>query len=693
MSIGTNLSSTGYPLYASVSEAKSIDLQVGATAQTVSYYGGWAALSTEPVGGSLYNVVTPTQYTAITGNALASGHADHIMSNGNILMLDIGLVANVRSFGATGNGSTDDRPPVQSALDAHDTVFFPKGTYRINSSLTMTTGNRHIYGENKETTILSSHITDATSGLVVGSGALMNNVYIHDMSVHGNDIATGAAIEFIDLDVCTVERVDIEDFSQSATTSRGLWFKGRDFLAVKNVRCKDVVTGILFDDNPNAPTLDADHCLVDEYFFNGSDTEKGIGIDFIGSDNINIKISNYSAAAAFHGIRINNTTTTDSDHFIVENMRTEQGHANQPNELPAHARGVLELTGQPLDTETVTLGTKTYTYQTTLTNVDGNVLIGASASASIDNLIAAINLAAGSGSTYAAATTAQPESITAIVGNGDTLNVGNGTDGTQTTTETLTNGNWNAATLRTQANTGYTIYMNQSAGSSIKNVTLTNVKTGNYNNGFFLRNINNLIINNCNVAGGNAHNSINADTTVKAMSIRNFDRPPAGLQRTTGLAHISMTDANGGLEIWGDASSPPKISATDKVGFNQPWFTPGGAATATAGLTEQLEWGNTQVVADTALMAATVPTAIQGFGIIQAADTTGGNRASAVFSWDDTVTNADVVILAQNNATNTSGTATSLNIFGSGNTLRFENNLGAQTKISVKLWYSSSALS
>lgn len=118
--------------------------------------------------------------------------------------------------------------------------------------------------------------------------------------------------------------------------------------------------------------------------------------------------------------------------------------------LGVAASGVLTLTGQPLNTETVTIDTKVYTFQTTLTNVDGNVLIGASASASLDNLIAAITLGAGAGTTYAAATTLHP-TVTAAAGAGDTMDATakvKGTGGnTIATTETLTNGSWGAATL------------------------------------------------------------------------------------------------------------------------------------------------------------------------------------------------------------------------------------------------------
>lgn len=69
------------------------------------------------------------------------------------------------------------------------------------------------------------------------------------------------------------------------------------------------------------------------------------------------------------------------------------------------ASATVTMTTQPANGETVTINGKVYTFQTTLTNVDGNVLRGADANASAANLAAAINLGTGSGTTYAAATT------------------------------------------------------------------------------------------------------------------------------------------------------------------------------------------------------------------------------------------------------------------------------------------------
>lgn len=116
----------------------------------------------------------------------------------------------------------------------------------------------------------------------------------------------------------------------------------------------------------------------------------------------------------------------------------------------AYAAQTLTVTGQPLNTETVVIGGKTYTFQTSLTNSDGNVKIGADASGSLDNLKAAINLdSAGAGTTYAAAMTAGH--VKATTKTATTLKVVSRVPGSIGnligSTETLTNGSWGASTL------------------------------------------------------------------------------------------------------------------------------------------------------------------------------------------------------------------------------------------------------
>jgi hypothetical protein len=114
--------------------------------------------------------------------------------------------------------------------------------------------------------------------------------------------------------------------------------------------------------------------------------------------------------------------------------------------------GTFTIVINILNTETVTIDGKVYTWQTVLTDVDGNVLIGATAEDSLDNLVAAINLGAGAGTLYAASMTLHP-TVTAVDGAGTTVDVTAKFTGTAgdaiTTTEGIVDGGaaWGGATL------------------------------------------------------------------------------------------------------------------------------------------------------------------------------------------------------------------------------------------------------
>ncbi len=114
------------------------------------------------------------------------------------------------------------------------------------------------------------------------------------------------------------------------------------------------------------------------------------------------------------------------------------------------AVGTFELTTNPLDTETVTLGADTYTFQTVLTNVANNVLIGALPTDSLDNLRAAVNLEAGSGTLYAALTLQNDEASLSDLPDDQilaTARVPGTAANSEPTTTTVTGATWSAATL------------------------------------------------------------------------------------------------------------------------------------------------------------------------------------------------------------------------------------------------------
>ncbi len=115
------------------------------------------------------------------------------------------------------------------------------------------------------------------------------------------------------------------------------------------------------------------------------------------------------------------------------------------------AQGTLTFTTQPADGDTVVIDGKTYTFQATLTNVDGHVYRGASATEARDNLVAAIMGSAGAGTLYAAATTPHTTvKAAASGGNMVATALQGGTAGNSlATTKTSTHIAWDAATLGT----------------------------------------------------------------------------------------------------------------------------------------------------------------------------------------------------------------------------------------------------
>jgi len=87
----------------------------------------------------------------------------------------------------------------------------------------------------------------------------------------------------------------------------------------------------------------------------------------------------------------------------------------------AKATGILTATAQPQDGARVILGSTVYIFRDTLAAAY-DVKIGALATDSLDNLIAAINKAAGEGTLYGTGTVVHP-SVSAAAGAGDTVNV------------------------------------------------------------------------------------------------------------------------------------------------------------------------------------------------------------------------------------------------------------------------------
>ena len=145
------------------------------------------------------------------------------------------------------------------------------------------------------------------------------------------------------------------------------------------------------------------------------------------------------------------------------------------------ATGTLTATLNFADGETVTIGTKVYTMQSTLTNVDGHVKIGATLTASLLNLLRAINNFGGvSGTDYANATEAHT-SVEATASDATTLSLRALTGGTAgnslATTEVCANASFGATTLTGGTNSTVTAWTQVRYTGESLNFNIENTKT------------------------------------------------------------------------------------------------------------------------------------------------------------------------------------------------------------------------
>lgn len=151
-----------------------------------------------------------------------------------------------------------------------------------------------------------------------------------------------------------------------------------------------------------------------------------------------------------------------------------------PNDS-VRATGTLTATANFANSETVTIGGKVYTFQTTLTNVNGNVKIAATLTLSLLNLLRAINRSGGvPGTDYAVATTKHP-TVTATASTATTLTVRaifGGVGGNAiTTTETSTVAAFGAGTLTGGSNSTVTAWKQLRYTGESLNFNIENTKT------------------------------------------------------------------------------------------------------------------------------------------------------------------------------------------------------------------------
>jgi len=179
----------------------------------------------------------------------------------NAMYTDLGGPVNVKTFGATGGGVTDDTAAIQAAIDYAEAlvppkaaIYIPGGNYLVSATLTVSGSNLSIVGDGVNSSTLTRTTDYGSTLLFDASTDYISYVHLRDFCIANNATSPctqGAEVHFIAGVSCVIENV--------RTTGKsfiGMLFEGCGQMALSavNVRLTGAYDssryGLSFTDRP-----------------------------------------------------------------------------------------------------------------------------------------------------------------------------------------------------------------------------------------------------------------------------------------------------------------------------------------------------------------------------------------------------------------------------------------------------------
>jgi hypothetical protein len=175
--------------------------------ETITYYDDIAPLNrhdsvyvTSPgINGGVETTLEAVLATATTSLGSAFQYKESSGATARSYVDWLGeTVVSVKDFAAVGDGSTDDTVAIQAASDRVKArgggwVYFPKGTYKISSALTVDTVGVCWKGSGRTSIIKNFGTTTAAVSINAGS-AIDSKIIIKDLAITASTTSSGAAL-------------------------------------------------------------------------------------------------------------------------------------------------------------------------------------------------------------------------------------------------------------------------------------------------------------------------------------------------------------------------------------------------------------------------------------------------------------------------------------------------------------------
>lgn len=200
------------------------------------------------------------------------------------------LILNVKSYGATGNGSTDDTAAIQSAINALPSaggyVFMPAGTYVVSSSISLKEG-AGLLGAGPGSIIRVASGALGIDVIKIGDGSgTVSFASVRDLKISADGQKTGGVAIALNKAYRTwIERVALE-FQYDGVTivnSTAVWLQKSDIRDTKH----------------NAITIESDYMQGFEWYIdqvlcdNPTVTNAGTGLYWDGGESLHVNHTNF----------------------------------------------------------------------------------------------------------------------------------------------------------------------------------------------------------------------------------------------------------------------------------------------------------------------------------------------------------------------------------------------------------------